>query len=133
MSFTLGSGSVSAEMNVTPLIDVLLVLLIIFLIITPMDSRGLIVDVPQQSSKTSYQDSTVVLQLLHDPSGIPSLSLNHQQLSWNNLGNRLVEIYKSRGNGVLFIKGDSDVEFEYVARVIDVAHNASVARVGLMP
>jgi len=133
MSFNLGSGRLSAEINVTPLIDVLLVLLIVFMIITPVEPRGLFANIPQQGGNASSTDSAVVLQLSENPGGTPSLAINHQELAWDNLRNRLLEIYKARADGVLFIKGESDVEFEYVARAIDVAHGANVTRVGLIP
>lgn len=134
MSFNMGSGGrLNTEMNVTPLIDVLLVLLIIFMIITPMDPHGLFTDVPQQSGKPASPDTAIVLQLTQAKSGAPSLAINHQPLLWTDLRNRLVEIYKLRADGVLFIKGDSDVDFEYVAEAIDTAHAANVRRVGLIP
>lgn len=135
MSFALGTGTQPrAEMNVTPLIDVLLVLIIIFMIITPM-SQGHFADVPQQQEQGAIDpQKPVVLQLTQtkdDPE--PLISINQQQLAWKDLRDRLLEIYKSRAEHVLFIKGDADVEFEYVARVIDTAHSADVQRVGLMP
>src|SRR5690348_14879655 len=134
MSFNLGAGGrPAAEMNVTPLIDVLLVLLIIFMIITPMDPHGLFTDVPQQTGKDTQPSAPIVLQLKQEKSGATSLSINQQALDWNDLSNRLIEIYKSRADRVLFVKGDSDVEFDYVAQVIDTAHGVNVRRIGLIP
>ncbi len=134
MSVNLGAGGrPSAEMNVTPLIDVLLVLLVIFMIITPMDPRGLFTDVPQQKGKGAEPEAPIVLQLKQDKNGIPSISINQQALTWNELAGRLVDIYKSRADRVLFVKGDPDVEFEYVAQVIDTANGVNVRRVGLIP
>ena len=135
MSFVWGKGSQPrAEMNVTPLIDVLLVLIIIFMIITPM-SQGHFADVPQREEQGAVDPpKPIVLQLTQTKDDQePLLSINQQPLAWNDLRNRLLEIYKSRAEHVLFIKGDADVEFEYVARVIDTAHSADVQRVGLMP
>ena len=135
MSFALGTGGQpKAEMNVTPLIDVLLVLIIIFMIARPM-SQGELADVPQdqQQARAADPDTPIVLQLIQTASAEPSISINQQQLAWKDLRNRLLEIYKSRAEHILFIKGDADVEFEYVARVIDTAHSASVQRVGLIP
>ena len=134
MSFALGSsGKPAAEMNVTPLIDVLLVLLIIFMIITPMDPHGLYTAVPQEQGKSASAETPIVLQLTQVKNGAPALSINTQQVVWAELAARLLEIYKSRPDGVLFIKGDKDVDFEYVAEAIDTAHNANVKRVGLIP
>jgi len=134
MSLTLGSGGKpTAEMNVTPLIDVLLVLLIIFMIITPMDPHGLYTAVPQEHGRSQGDDTPIVLELKQVKDGAPLLSINRQQVVWAELASRLLEIYKSRHDGVLFIKGDADVDFEYVAEAIDTAHNANVRRVGLIP
>jgi len=134
MSFALGAGGrPAAEMNVTPLIDVLLVLLIIFMIITPMDPHGLYTAVPQEHGKPASDDTPIVLQLTQAKNGAPLLSINRQEVVWAELQSRLLEIYKSRPDGVLFIKGDADVDFEYVAEAIDTAHNVNVKRVGLIP
>jgi|tagenome__1003787_1003787.scaffolds.fasta_scaffold19322084_1 biopolymer transport protein TolR len=133
MSFAIGStGGPKAEMNVTPLIDVLLVLLIISMIVSPI-SRGELTDVPQQQAKTIPEDTAVVLQVMQSKEGLPTLAINRQQLAWADLRDRLIAIYKFRADRVLFIKGDADVEFEHVARVIDTAHSADVRRVGLIP
>lgn len=134
MSFNLGAGGrPAAEMNVTPLIDVLLVLLIIFMIITPMDPHGLFTEVPQQKGNDAQPFAPIVLQLKEEKSGPPSIAINQQALAWNDLRNRLIEIYKSRADRVLFVKGDPDVEFDYVAQVIDTAYGVNVRRVGLIP
>lgn len=119
-------------MNVTPLIDVLLVLLIMFMIITPMDPHGLYTAVPQDHGKAA-PDAPIVLQLTQTKNGVPFLSINRQEVVWEELQSRLVSIFKSRSDGVLFIKGDADVDFEYVAQAIDTAHSANVQRVGLIP
>lgn len=133
MSFAMSSsGRPAAEMNVTPLIDVLLVLLIIFMIITPMDPHGLYTAVPQERGKHASDESVVVLQLTQGKDQRPVLSINRQQLKWPDLHARLLDIYKSQADGVLFIKGDTDVDFEYVAEAIDTAHGANVRRVGLI-
>jgi len=134
MSFNLGaSGRPAAEMNVTPLIDVLLVLLIIFMIITPMDPHGLFTDVPQQKGKDLQPDALIVLQLKQEKNGVPSLSINQRALLWNQLAACLLDVYKSRADRVLFVKGDPDVEFDYVAQVIDTAHGVNIRRIGLIP
>lgn len=134
MSVALGSGSKpAAKMNVTPLIDVLLVLLVIFMIITPMDPHGLYTAVPQKDGTAAPTDAPIVLQVIQVKNAAPELSINKQPVVWAELSARLLEIYKSRPDGVLFIKGDSDVDFEYVAEAIDTAHNANVKRVGLIP
>jgi biopolymer transport protein TolR len=121
-------------MNVTPLIDVLLLLLIIFMIITPNDPHGLNALIPQSKEKSGpTADAPIALQIMQAPKGPPSLAINQQKLEWAELENRLLGIYKSRPDGVLFVKGDADVDFEYVAEAIDLAHSANVRRVGLIP
>ena len=134
MSFSMGAGAKpAAEMNVTPMIDVLLVLIIIFMIITPMDPHGLYTAVPQDHVKPAAQETAIVLTLTQVEKAAPLLSINRQQVVWADLENRLLSIYKSRPDGVLFIKGDAALDFEYVAEAIDTAHNANVKRVALIP
>ena len=120
-------------MNVTPLIDVLLVLLIIFMIITPNDPHGLNTVIPQPKGKSEAVDAPIVLQIMQTPKGPPSLAINQQKIEWAELKDRLLGIYKFRPDGVLFVKGDADVDFEYVAQAIDLANSANVHRVGLIP
>ena len=134
MSFAMNSsGQPAAEMNVTPLIDVLLVLLIIFMIITPMDPHGIFADIPQEHGKAATPEATIVLQLTQGKDSTPMLSINRQPVRWEDLGKQLLDIYKSRAQRILFIQGDKDVEFEHVAHAIDIAHFANVQRVGLIP
>ena len=134
MSFSMGAGGKpAAEMNVTPMIDVLLVLIIIFMIITPMDPHGLYTAVPQDHGKPAPEDTPIVLQLTQQEKAAPLLSINRQQVVWAELESRLLSIYKERADGVLFIKGDAALDFEYVAEAIDTAHNANVKRVALIP
>ena len=133
MNFRRGAGRhPAAEMNVTPLIDVLLVLLIIFMIITPMDPHGVYADIPQEHGKPTSDEAAIVLELTQGRDAAPALSINRQQLTWVDLKARLLDIYKTRANGVLFIRGDTNVDFEYVAEAIDAAHAVHVQRVGLL-
>lgn len=133
MSLSLGSGKhPAAEMNVTPLIDVLLVLLIIFMVLP--QQRGLIADIPQPDGKAAPPpEAPVVLEITQSQNGTARLAINHQNLDWEQLRDRLLEIYKSRSDRVLFVKGDADVDFENVAEAIDIAHSAYIRRVGLLP
>lgn len=133
MSLSLGSGKrPAAEMNVTPMIDVLLVLLIIFMVMPP--ERGLKAEIPQPDEKAALPpEAPVVLVISESHNGTARLSINRQNLEWAQLRDRLLEIYKSRADRVLFVKGDADVDFEQVAEAIDIAHSANVVRVGLIP
>src|SRR5438270_6093965 len=101
MSFAMKSGGrPAAEMNVTPLIDVLLVLLIIFMIITPIDPHGLYTSIPQEHNNGKSDESPIVLQLMQGTDTVPALAVNKQPLG-SDLRSRLLEIYKLRADGVL--------------------------------
>ena len=130
MAFSSGE----AEMNVTPLIDVLLVLIIIFLIIVPVAPTGEEAQIPQENKGRSVPDTirTVVIQVVPNGPGDASLKINEETVTWDNLRQRLFDIYKTRAEKVAFIRADRDAEFEPVARVIDIAHAAGVVNIGLM-
>jgi len=133
-----GSGPSNPQMNVTPLIDVLLVLIIIFMVVVNLEkTSGEKAMIPQSSnSQTDVvqgPDPTVVIQIVwtaNNPE--PVLKINQQEVSWADLQERLHKIYDARVERVAFIKGDADVDFKYVAEVIDVAHHVGVEKVGLL-
>jgi biopolymer transport protein ExbD len=123
------SRGIFVEMNVVPLIDVLLVLLVIFMIIAHKQS-GLAVDLPQPapSVPADPQPAPMVVQVLADG----SLLLNREAVEWDGLRRSLEQIFGSRGNRKAFVRGDGALEFQVVARVIDVMRAAGVSSVGLM-
>ena len=119
------------EINVTPLIDVLLVLLIIFMVIVPALPRGEAAQVPRNSGGDRREDA-VVLEVLKDPAGVVSFRINRQEVMRDDLPARLAGIFANRGQRVLFVKGDDQLKFTQIAEVIDICHVAGVDRVGLL-
>jgi biopolymer transport protein TolR len=124
-----GKRGIVSEMNVVPLIDILLVLLVIFMMI-PARHKGLDTLIPQQSTPTGdpVPQEVVVVQVLADG----ALRVNQEPVQWQNLESRLEEIFKQRAERVAFIRGEDAVEFSEVAQVIDVMHTSGILSVGLL-
>ena len=138
MAFSMAGGGPSGpQINVTPLIDVLLTLIIVFMVVVSMDKeQGETAQIPQPDQKQTQnisQPRTVVIQVVWTKQGQPpTVKINQDDVSWNDLETRLAEIYLKRAEKVVFVRGDDEVDFQYVADVIDVAHHAGVQRVGLL-
>lgn len=125
-------GSVTAAINVTPMIDVLLVLLIIFMVIVPTVSRGDLAQTPRPSSRVTQDLDAVVLEVLQGVDGQASFRINQQEVSRDTLAEKLSSIYANRAQKVLFVKGDDQLSFTEVAQIIDMSHSAGIDHVGLI-
>ena len=125
-------GGPKADINMTPMIDVLLVLIIIFMVITPLTPKGLEALVPQPpppgQKQTLADQRTVVIVI----DANHSMMINNEPTDEARLGARLEDIFKTRGERVVFVKGDASLDYMWVAKAIDIAHGAAIDKVGLM-
>ena len=128
-----GSGARS-DINVTPLIDVLLVLLIIFMVIQPNTVRGLDTLVPQPpKDKSADVDSrTIVVQVAPNGAAGPSYKINDDAVNLSQLTDKLTEIFAVRNDKVMFVKGDKDLDFGQILPVINDGHAAGVDNIGII-
>lgn len=120
------------DMNVTPLIDVLLVLLIVFMVITPLTPLGLDALVPQPNPNAKpneeIQSRTIVVSI----DAARQVRINQDPVDIRMLGSRLEDIFKTRNERIMFVKGDATLSFADVAQVIDIAKGAGVDKIGLI-
>jgi len=133
MSMTTGSGrGYSSEINVTPMIDILLVLLIIFMVIVPVTPKGLAALAPHPPKGTPPIERAVVVQVLNRAGEAPAYKINDTDFIKADLLPKLTAIYANRAERVMFVKADDGIEFRYVAEVVDIGRAASVDHIGLM-
>lgn len=138
MAIQVGAGA-KGEMvdpNIVPFIDILLVLIIIFMVITPLVPRGLDALVPQPpppdtETREDVLSRTIVIQVTRTPVGI-GVKINQDGVTWETLGPRLTDIFKARAEKIAFVKGDDALEFREVARAIDIAKAAGITKIGLI-
>jgi biopolymer transport protein TolR len=128
-----GKGGPMSEINITPLIDVLLVLIIIFMVIVPRTPHGLSALIPQPNKNQKQNQQVLERAVVVTVNAQRQIAINQQPVALNDLGSRLVDIFKTRATRVMFVQGDPSLAFEDVAAVIDVAHGADINKIGLIP
>jgi biopolymer transport protein TolR len=133
---TADRGPLRAEINMTPMIDILLVLIIVFMVVVSMSQqKGLDAQIPQPAtgSPPPQPERTIIIQVAWtNGKGPPSLKINGEVVFWEKLHERLSEIFDRRVERVAFIKGDDDIDFQYVADAISIARVSGVQKVGLL-
>jgi biopolymer transport protein TolR len=132
MSMNVGSGKKSmSDINITPYIDILLVLLIIFMVITPVRQMDLDVKVPQQQEAEAPQPQAadVIVVSIGESAQI---AINQEQVSIANLGRELQKIYSARSNKNMFVSASPRLPYGDIVRIIDIAKGAGVGEIGLI-
>jgi biopolymer transport protein TolR len=127
-----GAKGPKSDINMTPMIDVLLVLIIIFMVITPLTPKGLEALVPQPPPPGSQANASDVRTVVISIDKDHKFAINNDPTPESQLGAKLYDIFKTRQERVVFVKGDDDIEFKWVADAIDIAHGAGIDKVGLM-
>jgi biopolymer transport protein TolR len=135
MAFS-GGGPSRPEINVTPLIDVLLVLIIVFMVIVATSKEykvDALLPQPAKEAQPHQNERTIVIQVIWSAqSQVPLLKINQETVPWENLESSLERIFLGRVEKVIYVKGDESLDFEYVAQVVAEAHNAGIKRVALL-
>lgn len=132
MSMALGDKGPMVEMNVTPLIDVLLVLIITFMVITPLTPKGLDALVPQPDPNAKPDEQVLARTVVVSIDRGRNIKINQDPVAISDLGTRLDDIFKNRNERIVFIKGDDALEFNTVAQVIDIAKGVGIDKIGLI-
>lgn len=134
MAMAVGGGKqgVVVDMNVTPLIDVLLVLIITFMLIVPLTPKGLDALVPQPNPNAKPSEEVISRTIVVSIDAARQVKINQDPVDIRMLGSRLEDIFKTRNERVMFVKGDATLPFGEVAQIIDIAKGAGLDKIGLV-
>jgi len=136
MAMQTGTSGVNSDINVTPFVDICLVLLIIFMVVTPMLSRTLDLSVPPKSDAVATDVVTAdqLILTVKGPAEAPRVLLNREEIAGalDGVQTRMEELMKGRREKVVFFQADNDVSYDYVVKVLDAMRGGNVEKIGLV-